>query len=256
MSEQLPQHPARQASVSGLAVAGLVLGVIAAVTSFLPIINNISFFLALIGLILAIVGLLGIRKGKHAGKGIAIAGIVLGIVSMVIVLATQSMFSAALKSSSPSASSSTPAAASTAAQTEAKSDAKAGGSQELGLGSTFEFDGFTFTLGDSYETTTLENQYSDLNGKTVLVIPVTVTNNNSDTKSVNLFYFKAFGPDGNELAQCYTYYMDTDLLMAGDMRSGATKDSYLHLVYTEDGDYVIELEDFKTKLEIKIPVAL
>lgn len=81
---------------SGLAVAALVLGIIAAATSFMPIINNGSFFIALIGLILAIVAIVGIRKGKNSGKGIAIAGLVLSIVAVVLVLGTQAFYSAVL----------------------------------------------------------------------------------------------------------------------------------------------------------------
>lgn len=79
-----PQHPqpAQQMppipqSKSGMAIAGFVLGIIALLTSFLPIINNFSFFLAILGMIFGIVGMVGISKGKKSGKGLAIAAIVI-----------------------------------------------------------------------------------------------------------------------------------------------------------------------------------
>ena len=53
-------------------------------------------FIALIGLVLAIVAMVGIRKGKNSGKGIAIAGLVLSIVAGVMVLGTQAFYSAVL----------------------------------------------------------------------------------------------------------------------------------------------------------------
>lgn len=81
---------------SGFAIAALVLGIVAAATSFMPIINNASFFIALIGLILAIVAIAGIRKGKNSGKGIAVAGLVLSIVAGLLVLGTQAFYSAVL----------------------------------------------------------------------------------------------------------------------------------------------------------------
>lgn len=87
-------------SRSGMAVAGLVLGIIALLTSFLPIVNNFAFLLALLGLIFAIVGLAGIVKGKKVGKGMAVAAVVLNALSLVIVLATQAMFSSALDEAS------------------------------------------------------------------------------------------------------------------------------------------------------------
>lgn len=81
---------------SGLAIAALVLGIVAAATSFMPIINNASFFIALVGLILAIVAIAGIRKGKNSGKGLAVAGLVLSIVAGLLVLGTQAFYSAVL----------------------------------------------------------------------------------------------------------------------------------------------------------------
>lgn len=45
---------------SGMAIAGFVLGIIALLTSLVPIVNNFSFFLAILGIIFTIVGLIGI----------------------------------------------------------------------------------------------------------------------------------------------------------------------------------------------------
>lgn len=83
-------------SKSGIAIAGFILGLIAILTSFIPIVNNFSMLLAVLGLIFGIVGLVGISRGKKSGKGLAIAAIVICVVSGAIVVGTQSMFSAAL----------------------------------------------------------------------------------------------------------------------------------------------------------------
>lgn len=81
---------------SAAAIVGIILGAIALLTSFLPIINNFSFFFALIGVVFGVVGLVGTMKGKKSGKGLAIASVIVNILAIVIVLATQSMYSAAL----------------------------------------------------------------------------------------------------------------------------------------------------------------
>lgn len=73
-----------------MAIAGFVLGCVALFTSFIPIVNNLSFVLALLGLIFAIVGLVGVVKGKKSGKGLAIAALAICVVSGAVVLATQS----------------------------------------------------------------------------------------------------------------------------------------------------------------------
>ena len=65
---------------SGLCTAGLVLGIIGLCTSFIPIINNLSFFL---GVLAIIFGLLSIKKAK---KGKLVATILTGILAIAITL--------------------------------------------------------------------------------------------------------------------------------------------------------------------------
>lgn len=92
----IPAMAARPKSVSATAIVGLVLGVLAIAGCWIPIINNISFFGGLIGLVFSIIGTVGTVRGKSNGKGIAIAGLVLNVLSMVLVLWLQSLWSAAL----------------------------------------------------------------------------------------------------------------------------------------------------------------
>lgn len=94
--ENQQSQVAGQAPKSGMAITGFVLGAIALLTSFLPIINNASFILAVLGLVFAIVGFAGINKGKKSGKGLAIAALIICVVSGVVVLATQTAYSNAI----------------------------------------------------------------------------------------------------------------------------------------------------------------
>lgn len=74
--------------ISGLAIAGLVLGIIGVLGSFIPIVNNATFVLTLIGLILSIIGLT-----KSSKKAMAIAAIILSVVAMVTTLGLQAKWS-------------------------------------------------------------------------------------------------------------------------------------------------------------------
>lgn len=78
---------------SGLAIAGFIIAILAILGSALPILNNISFFFAFIALIFGIIGLIAIRKGKRVGQGLAIATIILSIITFVVVLASQAFYS-------------------------------------------------------------------------------------------------------------------------------------------------------------------
>lgn len=169
MNEQQPtgyQQPQDTApSVSGLAIAGLVLGIIALVSSIIPIVNNVSFFMGIIGLVLSIVGLAGINKGKHSGKGIAIAGIVLGIVSVVAVLLMQAACASVLnKASNTSTSGTSAAAGSSAAASTASASSQASSSE------------YAVTIEDA----TVQEDYK---GNPALVVTYSWQNNSNDTCS-------------------------------------------------------------------------
>ena len=89
MSDQLtpaPQIvpvPVEVKGSNGLAVAGFVLALLGALSSFIPIVNIGGDFLALLGLIFGIIGL--VQSGKRgAGKGLSIAAIILAVAAFVI----------------------------------------------------------------------------------------------------------------------------------------------------------------------------
>ena len=68
---------------NGLAVAGFVLALLGALTSFIPVVNIFGGFLAFLGLIFGVIGLVKSRS-KGAGKGLSIAAIVLAVAAFVI----------------------------------------------------------------------------------------------------------------------------------------------------------------------------
>ena len=75
---------------SSLCTAGLVLGIIGVCTSFIPIINNLSFVM---GILAVIFGFVSIKK---ASKGKMIATVILGILAIIITLSAQKTVSDSL----------------------------------------------------------------------------------------------------------------------------------------------------------------
>ena len=233
---------------SGLAVAGLVLGILAAVTSFLPIINNLSFFIALIGGILSAIALIGALRGKHTAKGMSIAGVVLAVVSIVIVLVTQSAFKAVLDSASEELqSSSQPVAASEKKEEEPKADAK----EEEETKSTEsasdekakeeakaedkedaeeEADYSSMSIGQSVELKSglnlTVNSVEPFVGKynsddPTVCVNVTYVNNGDSNESFNTFDWKVVDASGVESSQ--TFVLDgEDELKSGQLQPGGT----------------------------------
>lgn len=83
--------------LSGLGVSALVLGIISIVFSVVPIINNLCIVLGVLAIVFAGCSWKSTgKKGHKRGHGMVIAGLVLGILSIVITLSMQASFSASI----------------------------------------------------------------------------------------------------------------------------------------------------------------
>lgn len=158
-----------------------------------------------------------------------------------------------VKAASAASASSSPAAKASSSSSAAAAQAQP--RKEATLGSTISFDGLTIKFGDTLGTDTLNNQFSPLNGATVIVVPVSIANTGSATKGLNMFAVKEFGPKGTELENVVAYF-DGDARMAGDLRPGATLDSALYFLYDGNGDYYLAFGFGRAQAEVKIPVSL
>ena len=198
------------------AIVGLALGVLAIVMSWMPIINNFAFVIGGIGLVFAIVGLVGVLRGKKAGKGLAIAALVVNVLSIAIVLGTQSMYSAALDDAANGPdvlASETPSAE--------------GGEGESAAGNTPETDNLavgtpvTFEDGVTITVDSVSPGLTNYDGSTVIGIHVTYTNNGESEYDYNSYSWK--GSDAQGAATDAIYYSEaTDGFSFGKLAPGGT----------------------------------
>lgn len=173
---------------SAMAIAGLVVGAVALAASWIPIFNNVAFFIALLGVLFAIIGLVGTVRGKKSGKGIAIAALVISIVACAVVLGTQSAYSDALDE-----------AMSEPTVADASSDEAPANDGSAEAAASDEAD---YTIAD--EKLTSDYGYAKITG--------TLTNNtDSDLDYVQLEYV-LYDEDG---VQIDTAYANTSNLKAG-----------------------------------------
>lgn len=68
-----------------MGVVGLILGILALIFCWIPVINWISILFAIIGIALSAVGMAKAKKANQS-SGVAVAGLVLSIVAFVICL--------------------------------------------------------------------------------------------------------------------------------------------------------------------------
>lgn len=165
---------------SGFATAGLVLGIIGICTSFIPIVNNLSFVLGLIGIIFGIISLI-----KKASKGQAIAGLILCVLTIIITINSQQALSDSLNEVSSSL------------------DKATGASTEEILANDVNVE-----LGDFKVT-------KDSYGITDTNLIVKVTNKTNEKKSFS-FHIEAVDSSGTRIDEDYVYAND---LGAGQSQS-------------------------------------
>lgn len=165
---------------SGLAVAGLVVGIVAIIGSWIPFLNLGSAWIAVIAIGLSIAGIVITRKGPKGGKGVAIAGLVLGIITIIVVVV---MYGAAGAASDD---------ATDAAADAAKETAKAEEPAKKKIGATDKESGIV--IGDS-------ELGKDYEGKKTIIVNYEWTNNTDEAASLMWSYdIKAY-QNGVELTE-------------------------------------------------------
>lgn len=104
-----------------LGILAIIFGAIALLGSWMPIINNFSFILAILALIF---GLIGFAVNRKRPKTLAIIGTVLAVVSMVIVITTQLMYARALNNAAKSVEETVSSVSSSFEASQKEEDAK------------------------------------------------------------------------------------------------------------------------------------
>lgn len=111
---------------------------------------------------------------------------------------------------------------------------------EFSLGEMFVFDDLEITITDDIQWATIDDRWSDLNGRELMIFPVTVTNVGDSANSLSWGAVTLFGPAGIELDSLPFSIMEDSVLRTGDIRPEATLNSLIHVLYDGDGEYVLE----------------
>ena len=235
-NNQQPQTPApipqsalfpEKKPKSALGITGFVIGIVALATSFLPIINNFSAILAVVGFVFALIGVIVTVRGTKGGKGLAIAGVIICIVAFAAVLATQSAYSNAINEATSGAK-----ATSTSTSDTAKSDSKSSDStasqqtDNLSVGTTVNM-----SNGLAVTVTAVETGLKNYNGEEFTRITVSYANNGSKDVTFNTYDWK--GQDAQGAQRNPTYIVGGDSadnsarLNSGTLTSGGTASGVL-----------------------------
>ena len=170
--------------LSALAVTALVLGIISLLLSWVPILNNLIFILALIATVVAIVAVVQTRPNKaHRGSGMAITSLVISILAIVVVFGSQAMYSKAIDEAFGAASV-TPSAGSSSSSSEGTAPQSPEASKAAADSNAAQLKNGKVTI----EVKKVEKSVNDYEGKPTVAATLVITNN--DTSNLNPFEYR------------------------------------------------------------------
>ena len=123
----------------------------------------------------------------------------------------------------------------------------------INLGDTFEHLGLDITIGT--EISWVQSTLEAFHGEYFARVPLTITNNSDEHRS---FFISSFYDTNNNHLPFYApnYFARYDIRHAGEIRPGATVYyRYIHLKFTENGDYHVRLTTWPYRIDIRIPLA-
>lgn len=245
------KKPAAVCGVVGVVFAGLAL-----ITCWIPIVNNVSIVLGLVGLILCVVGIVGARPSGHkGGLPVAVTGAVLALVAVIAGLALQASWGAALDKAAESfASSAGTAGSPSAAQIsdESSSGQAAGTPSDNAAGAG---DATVGTAGDATQAqqgadpSAGQSEYAvtidgftlaqDYQGASAIVVDFTFTNNSAEPAMfLTAVSAKAF-QNGVELESAIVTGLGTASM--SEVKPGATTTVQKAYLLADQTDVTVEV---------------
>lgn len=223
--------PAKKGT-SGLAVAGLVLGLIALLSCWIPLFNALTTPLAILGLIFAIIGIVATAPAKQkSGRGIAIAGCVLCAISIVVFFA---MYGGAAASVSSDESQSSNTEITAPAEEEDKADDKDASTKDEAVDEEQASD--SDTQGIVVKSCKAARDYA---GDKTAVITIEWTNETGETNAFATTYSDTAYVDGEQVNRTSGsgegWYNDLKKIKKG-------KTQTIKMMYEWDGKSDIEFE--------------
>lgn len=122
------------------------------------------------------------------------------------------------------------------------------------LDKPFVFDNLELTFSSSYTFVVYESSlYSTKTD--VVKMPVTVKNVGSTANHLASLDVNVYGPNGNEVNDMCTYYMDDDAVeYGGNLQPGSSYVKSMYFEYTTDGEYKIEFGMLQPEKTLKFNI--
>lgn len=230
---------------SGLGIAAFILSIIGFFLGFILV----GVLFDIIAIILGIIAIVS----KNNKKGLAIAGVIISTIGIITVI----LFYVVLGAFGNDSKSDSQIDTSAIYESEKEGSVKEEPVKDtkLTLGSEIELKNFVIVFHES-SVEKIDNQFADIDH--AVVVRTSILNSTDETQNM-LFDINTtcFTPKGTEAGDSSQIYMNDKYpsYWHDDLRAGAVLETYLVFDYTEDGEYIIEVNGFwEDPLEVYIDV--
>ena len=112
---------------------------------------------------------------------------------------------------------------------------------EASLGEVFEFNGLEITVGETFGFGRMSMlAYERYAGEYFFTVPVEVTNISLASHGLDFWEYMFFSPSGNQISEIGFEFIEDEIGYRGNLQPGASKSGYFHILYSGDGDYIVE----------------
>lgn len=247
-----PPQPYRPQPKNGMGTTALVLGILALIASFIPLLSLFTAIpLGLLGIIFAIVGYTRITKGTATNKGATTVGLILSAIAVIVSVSLTLLVGAWLGSSDTDSGASVENGSTNTASSEddssevheeAAPEKRFSGQKDSDVvgeaGETLQARGVTVTAEPLERMTP---SYSS----PVLCSNVTYENNTADRLDYNQLDWSLQSPSGD--IKTTTFSLQDDQLNSGDLAPEGTTSGLVCFDTTDEtGEHVLLFEGFIT----------
>ncbi len=122
------------------------------------------------------------------------------------------------------------------------------------LGQAFNFINFEIKVNNIDSFLTIDKELSSDHGLDIIKVPVEIKNLSDEDSHLSMFYYKIYGSKNKEVSSKGSYYNDS-LDYSPDLKPGESYTRYLYIPYDGDGNYVLEFNNFSSKIKIVLKVS-
>lgn len=117
----------------------------------------------------------------------------------------------------------------------------------------FIFDNLAIKFNNDYEFIMIDDEYPEYSGKSIIKLPVTITNLSNEDYKLNILYYNVSNSLGTSVKNLNIYF-DNNVDYADKLKSGESYTKYMYFIYEDDDTYIVEFKNSDELIKVELPI--